>query len=631
MPRIERLIYTREQSRDGLDEIRMSDLGPVVLLAGPNGSGKSRLLGRLANLHVTGAREDLELRLADVYAQAAAVSATGENISLSSDHELMPFARETRKLEGEIEALPDVGNYAGRPLRGSVSHGALRQASETRDGERKGLPEGLRSGWTPASMHEHALAYIRVLSDRYKLAHSSVVPVPDAEKAHHEQAFRSFCKMCRELLGFEPELSLDPPLLLNGRDFDQAGYSPGQVALLQLAVVLDAQTDHVADKVVLLDEPEQHLHPRALREVFDRLHAATKDHGQLWIATHSVHLLAHVDPKAIWFVDNGTVSRAGSSVTKVLEGLVGEQEEIEKLARFLLLPAEHAAILFATQCLGAPGVEGPNDVDPQTKQIADALESLREKRGGKLRLLDYGAGVGRLLDHLYAKDRQAVDHYEYVGFERNDANRAQLIGTLARHDLAATCALDGEECDQLAHGARKFDVVVMCNVVHEIDPEEWPEVFTHVANILDPCGFLLIVEDQCLPTGERAHASGFVVLGKVATTALFHCADAEGFSFGFQHHKGETQRLSAALVPRSHVSGVTHARGAKALDAVRRAARSALKAMEAAAKDKKADLKAGRAYAFHTFQFANATRALEKSCFADQLSAAPGGTSDPAA
>jgi energy-coupling factor transporter ATP-binding protein EcfA2 len=58
--------------------------------------------------------------------------------------------------------------------------------------------------------------------------------------------------------------------------------------------------DEHADAVVLIDEPEAHLHPAAQREIIPRLFAAAPD-AQLIVATHSPFIVS-ADPTARTYV-----------------------------------------------------------------------------------------------------------------------------------------------------------------------------------------------------------------------------------------------------------------------------------------------------------------------------------------
>jgi chemotaxis methyl-accepting protein methylase len=62
------------------------------------------------------------------------------------------------------------------------------------------------------------------------------------------------------------------------------------------------------------------------------------------------------------------------------------------------------------------------------------------------------------------------------------------------------------------HAEGTFDVIIMCNVLHEIDTKDWLKLFRKdglISSLLSKKGLLLLVEDQQIPTGEKAYQKGF--------------------------------------------------------------------------------------------------------------------------
>ena len=70
----------------------------------------------------------------------------------------------------------------------------------------------------------------------------------------------------------------------------------------------------------------------------------------------------------------------------------------------------------------------------------------------------------------------------------------------------------------------------MCNVLHEILPEEWLKLFGPegcITSFLKPTGGLLIVEDYQIPAGELAHRYGFLLLNTPELKKLFNWNEAD--------------------------------------------------------------------------------------------------------
>src|SRR5207253_10002372 len=75
-----------------------------------------------------------------------------------------------------------------------------------------------------------------------------------------------------------------------------------------------------------------------------------------------------------------------------------------------------------------------------------------------------------------------------------------------------------------------FDVVIMCNVLHDLDPKDWLKLFQNqgiIANLLSDNGILLLVEDHQIPIGEIAYQKGFLVLDTPQLKELFKISEKE--------------------------------------------------------------------------------------------------------
>lgn len=67
----------------------------------------------------------------------------------------------------------------------------------------------------------------------------------------------------------------------------------------------------------------------------------------------------------------------------------------------------------------------------------------------------------------------------------------------------------------------RFDIVLMCNVLHEINPACWLDVFSIIHSILKENATLIIIEDHLIPYGEKAYDNGFLVFDEDEFKMLF--------------------------------------------------------------------------------------------------------------
>jgi len=424
-------------------------------------------------------------------------------------------------------------------------------------------------------------------------------------KAAAVESYERLKGLVETVLGTKLERDGEGGVLLFGRPIAQAGLSEGQSVLLQFCVGLHAQGGALNDTILVMDEPENHLHPEVVIGVIERV-VKQLGGGQLWIATHSVALISQFEPDQVWYMENGSVSQAGSTPEKVLYGLLGGEEKAQKLASFTDLPASYAANRFALQCLVSPGTVGPKDDDPQMEQVRMALEE-----GGVQRVLDFGAGQGRLASSLCEalgrSEGKVPAGFEYVAYDADTKDEDVCLAAIGRLYGEAAGRWFSDLHPLLdAKGEGYFDAVVMCNVLHEIDPVDWLKLFDArgpLVRLMKEDGYLLVVEDERMPVGERAYAKGFLVLGTDELRELF-CVrtDEEGFKSNSQRDG----RLKAHRIPRAVLGRMSDASRKKVLELVKRRAEDKVKEL----RTQKASYRNGMLHAFWVQQLANATLAL---------------------
>jgi len=279
---------------------------------------------------------------------------------------------------------------------------------------------------------------------------------------------------------------------------------------------------------------------------------------------------------------------------------------------FLGLPAALAANNFAHQCLLAPSVLATDPGDPQTRQTQRLISScLGEKR---LRILDFGAGRGRLVSSIRESGESApklVQQVDYLAFDTSGTYRTECEAAIARLYGDSTNRYFPNERDVRAKlDANSVDIIVMCNVLHEIDPLEWPSLFGEAGmlrHLLNPGGFLLLVEDTEMRIGEKAHARGFLVMDTAELKTLFSIQEKDT-QFSVDDARGDG-RLKAHLIPAACVARITQNSLRTAVAQSRHFAIEAIKQLRAS--HGMLSYRDGRKHAYYVQQLANSHLALE--------------------
>ena len=397
----------------------------------------------------------------------------------------------------------------------------------------------------------------------------------------------------------------------NGDVIAEAKLSEGQQLLLQMCVQLYAKDAQSDDYILLLDEPEVHLHPSAVIQFVEDVKRKNKN-GQIWIATHSLALASHVDPDDIWYVSGGEVEKAGRKSERILKGLIGNEEDIEKLRLFTDLPYQFGVTRFSTQCLLPPTVVETGAKDPQFQQIKEIFKT-QQSQGGKIKLLDYGAGKGRLISSFAEDGSNSKEILDYYAYDKSVENKECCIGNIKKFHNEDAELRYYSEISSL--DKKSFDIVLMCNVLHEIEHNEWENTFNLIGDILKSEGFLLIVEDNRIPIGELPNKEGFLVLNTEQLNVLFKI-DPPLSSSNIKDacdviEYKEKNRLMAHLIPAEYMKNVKEETVKAAIESLKDMAERKIKELRACAKDGRDVYKKGMEYGFWLNQYANASLCMK--------------------
>ncbi len=424
-----------------------------------------------------------------------------------------------------------------------------------------------------------------------------------------KNAYQSLNKLIQKFLGTSLDRNQDGDPILFGKEIPMANLSNGQIIILQLCVQIHSQGASLDNLVITIDEPENHLHPEASIDMISSIIDAAPN-CQIWIATHSLPILSYFDDATLLFVEDGKVNYAGNTPESVLNNLIGGDERVQKLRDFTSLPSVYAMNRYAAECLKPPAVVGAQEKDDQTKQIQNHITEIQKTIAPRsLRLLDYGAGKGRLLESLTADTNDLANTVDYVAFDEylDDADTCKKVISAAYQDSKERHFT--KISDLTTKFSKKyFDVIVMCNVLHEIDPKDWLNMFgAHgsVTSLLSDNGVLLLVEDEEIPIGEKAYAKGFIVFDTTELRDLFKIEPDEELVYSDQRNNG---RLKAHIIEQKWLKRVTADSRIDALKERQRRARKEIIELRKAGPD----YKNGRKHSFWVQQLANSDLALSE-------------------
>jgi len=301
---------------------------------------------------------------------------------------------------------------------------------------------------------------------------------------------------------------------LNGREFNYNEFSDGEKVLFSYALLfflLDQNPNlNIRESIILIDEPELHLHPDSEIDLIEGIKNVIKEKGQLIIATHSLNILSMLNYEEIFMVKDGVItSPSQATPSKSLSELMGIEERVNKLTDFLNSTSTWAFVNFITQCFSDPeAIATANPNDPQIEAFKKAIKE-RTNNNSNI-LLDFGAGKGRVYKQLQS-DSDFIKNTNYCALEPNPDCHTDLK-TLGVSNVYTTHT-------ELPRNS--FDFVLLCNVLHEIPLKKWKDSLNAIIDSLKSNGYLIIIEAKVLSKGEKIGEVGYLLLGLEEIKQLF--------------------------------------------------------------------------------------------------------------
>lgn len=504
----------------------MSNINKVTLLAGPNGAGKSRILKALyhKSQNVSGVG-DFEIDFTKV---KVTTTDNAKPTVFMSDINICDLTKLGGLHLDAFKNIPGLGDYKNSST--FITHN-----------------------------HNHIYSFVGLMDKYFRITNPAH---PVDEKPEHETVKILYDKLIKNIRQFlsvdvKPGDTLFPELF--GRSLPTSHLSDGQNILLQIALALTFNTDDaLKDVIYFFDEPETHLHPKALIEFISTIQTTiSQGDGQLFIATHSLPLMAHIGIDNIWYIDNQGIEKAPRSLYSMMDSMIGDEQRQFNMLTFFYEPISYALTRYAVESLESTRVASDsNPNDSQLKIMREILSGLE-----KVKVLDYGAGAGRLIPALkksFGEDFSTrIDYFAYNKTGTIDKVYEDLCKDRIKeaYEINSSCVENRYLTDQTLGENGPYDIVILCNVLHEISPQNWIDIFTQIGNLLTNNGFALILEDLLMLRGELAHNFGFIVLTPEGARILFGIDDNSLLSS--LPHKDNPERLARYIILKDNLTNAS--------------------------------------------------------------------------
>jgi ABC-type cobalamin/Fe3+-siderophores transport system ATPase subunit len=544
---------------NGLKNIKLTDktLGSVIALAGKNGSGKTRILNLIEKYVQNLKAEDLLYNRLDHSPENNNQFVDAINKIALHNLQNESVEQKLKTLSEYLEAYKKIISPYFKIIDTSLIS-KINTLSNFPDFDKISFENLRGANNLNFLLTEQTLSFLQTISDELNLEKYNIYTtgedekkIEDTDSYHNFERFKKYINLFlgKKLSNRANRVIKNTPfssqLILNDKEFNATILSPGEKILFSYAILfylIETNSSlRIENCIFVIDEPENHLHPSAQIRVISAIKAIVKESGQLWIATHSLPLIATLDYDEIFLVKDDTIIppnrfNPGKSIIELMES----EENHFRIKEFLTSSTEWAYANFIVQCFNNPeAFKIANANDPQIKLFLDLITN-----SNKLSILDYGAGKGRLA-RVFEENKslnKRIDIYSALEpFEENI------------QELSSIKFIDHIYKDQLQLPNNSFDFVILFNVLHEINPEKWKDIFKYIYLTLKESGFLIIVEDKLLPKGEKIDKYGYLILNEYQILDLFEIDHSDIDIINPLQNKPDN-RITFSLIPKSKIS-----------------------------------------------------------------------------
>lgn len=332
---------------------------------------------------------------------------------------------------------------------------------------------------------------------------------------------------------------------INNRDFNYSEFSEGEKTLFAFVLLffLMSQNKNIRlkESIIIIDEPELHLHPDAEIDLINGIRNIIGESGQLWIATHSLNILSHLNYDEVFVVKDGQIFHPSRTIQKeALNELMQIEDRVQKLTEFLTSISEWSFSHFITECFTNPDViEIAGEDDPQLKTFKEIIKVKSNVKNSLL--LDFGAGKGRLLEKSF-HDEKFKMFVECYALEPNKEYHKSLTSKGIKKVYTSHKDLP----------KNTFDYIVLCNVLHEIELNQWVPTINSIIESLNSSGHLLIIEAKILSKGEKVGKLGYFLLDQYEIQILFKLNQVPKIL----KHADINDSITSVLIPKTNLESI---------------------------------------------------------------------------
>lgn len=280
----------------------------------------------------------------------------------------------------------------------------------------------------------------------------------------------------------------------------------------ELFILFSDVVSRPAKPIVIIDEPEAHLHPSMQTQLVDTM---KKYCSQLILATHSPSIMASCDRGSLFSISRETPKSSRFIVKQVadekdlLDSLLskyGGLSEFKTVSQWHREQADSEFYRYLAECLKPGRVLDPTDVKPGDRQMAALIPRLLQHQtvsSVPFRLLDFGGGKGRLLEMFVRslpEDRknQALANIDYVLVDSNEVYHTTAT------ELGQKYGIKMETHKAIEQISGSFQAIVCANVIHEVALGNLSHTLHLLLTRLADNGFIYIVDMYDLPEGESS-------------------------------------------------------------------------------------------------------------------------------